>query len=112
MVNVGSTPTCRAIGPFWPDFWHDKGKVITGSLYKRHGRSLFSDVVDESALQYCQEMVDKYQLADAFVMDIALTEYGYKIIECGCINCAGFYEANMQKLIMALEDAFRGNNGQ
>lgn len=41
-----------------------------------------------------------------FVMDIADTEKGFKIIECGCINCAGFYAADMQKLFISLENAF------
>ena len=30
-------------------------------------------------------------------------EIEYKIIECGCINSAGFYKANMPKLIEAIE---------
>jgi hypothetical protein len=51
-------------------------------------------------------MLDVYQLADAFVLDIGLADNRWKIIECGCINCAGFYEANMQKLVIALEEKF------
>ena len=39
-------------------------------------------------------------------MDVCLTNGEYKIVECGCTNSAGFYMADMQKLLMALEDAF------
>ena len=45
-------------------------------------------------------------LAKCFVIDVGLTPNGWKIIECGSISCAGFYDANMQTLIMALEDAY------
>ena len=51
-------------------------------------------------------MVNLYQLAEAFVIDVCLTENGWKIVECNCINCAGFYDGNMQKLIMELEYYF------
>jgi len=55
-------------------------------------------------------MVKIYQLADAFVIDICEVLINnkpeYKIIECGCINSAGFYKANMPKLIEALEIKF------
>lgn len=87
-------------------FWIVDGKVITGSLYKMGHRACFSNQVEESALIYCQKMVQKYELSKAFVMDVCLVDGKYKIVECGCINCAGFYEADMQKIITALEDVF------
>ena len=49
-------------------------------------------------------MIKLFELNKGFVMDLALTENGWKIIECGCINCAGFYEADMQTLLMAIEE--------
>lgn len=51
-------------------------------------------------------MTNKFELADAFVMDVCRTESGLKIVECGCINCAGFYDINLQKLLWALEENF------
>ena len=51
-------------------------------------------------------MVDIYQLSDTFVIDVCLTDNGWKIVECGSTSCAGFYDADMQKLIMALEDKY------
>jgi len=52
-------------------------------------------------------MLDIFQLARAFVIDIGLTDDGWKIIECGSISCAGFYEADMQKIVMSLEDEYK-----
>lgn len=87
-------------------FWIVGGKIITGSQYKLGNRLTLNDDIDKEVYTYCQKMVDIFQLNEAFVMDIALTEKGYSIVECGCINCAGFYKANMQKLLISLEEYF------
>ena len=62
--------------------------------------------VEQEALDYAQSMVDIFQLADAFIIDVCLTENGWKIVECGNINVAGFYKSNIAKMIMAVEDKF------
>lgn len=80
------------------------GKVITGSLYKR-GITVISDSnVDQNIIDFAQSMVDKWQPAKAFVIDIADTDKGLKVIEINNINSAGFYECDVQKIIMALEE--------
>lgn len=88
-------------------FWIVGGEVITGSLYRNGYWVNYSNIVDDGALEFCKNMVKIYQLADAFVMDICEVLINdipeYKIIECGCINSAGFYKANMQKLIESIE---------
>jgi hypothetical protein len=87
-------------------FWIVKGEIVTASQYRLGNRLILSDDIDKAAYKFCYKMIDIFQLNDAFVMDLALTENGYKIVECGCINCAGFYKADMQKLLMKLEDSF------
>lgn len=87
-------------------FWVVKGKIISGSIYKTGFRVYSDPLVDPDAYEYAQRMVDKFQLADAFVIDLCLGEDGWKILELGCINSAGFYAADMQKIVMALELAF------
>lgn len=84
-------------------FWVVDGKVITGSTYRIGTEVIYTDVFEDDAKEFAQQMVDIYQLADAFVIDVCLTDKGWKIVECNCINCAGFYKANMQKVIMELE---------
>ena len=66
----------------------------------------YSDIIDDDAIEFCKEMIKIFQLAEAFVMDICLTDNEWKIIECGCISAAGFYKSNIPKLLMALEDHF------
>jgi hypothetical protein len=88
-------------------FWIIGGEVVTGSLYRMGGWIRRSEDVDVGALEFCKQMVKIYQLAEAFVMDICEVliddKPEYKIIECGCINAAGFYSANMPKMIEAIE---------
>jgi hypothetical protein len=86
--------------------WVVNGRIVTQSTYRR-GSFLFYDAnVDPDALEYAQKMIDKFQLAKTFVMDIGLTRNGWKIIECGSTSCAGFYDADMQKIVMALEEEY------
>ncbi len=88
-------------------FWIVGGKISTYSTYRIGGFVNYkNNLVDENAIKFCEKMINIFQLADAFVMDIANTNNGYKIIECGCINCAGFYDADLQKLIIDLENYF------
>lgn len=87
-------------------FWVVDGRVITGSQYRIGNRAVSDPVVEDEAKEFAQRMVDKFQLADAFVIDVCLTENGWRIVECGCINCAGFYRADLQKVIIALEKKF------
>lgn len=87
-------------------FWIVKGEIVTASQYRWGGFINYDDMIEPSAFKFCSEMIDLFELNDAFVMDICMTDGNYKIIECGCINCAGFYKANMQKLLITLEDSF------
>lgn len=87
-------------------FWIVKGEIITASQYRLGNQVAYSDMVDPAAYDYCREMIKLFQLNEAFVMDLCLVNGEYKIIECGCINCAGFYRADMQKLLISLEKSF------
>ncbi len=87
-------------------FWVVDGKVITGSQYRLGNQTIYDEYFEDEAEEFAQSMVDKFQLAKAFVIDVCLTDHGWRVVECGCINCAGFYKADLQKVICALEDLF------
>lgn len=87
-------------------FWVVDGEVITGSQYRLGGRVCYDKLYDEPAKEFAQAMVDKFQLAKAFVIDVCLVSDGWKIVEAGCINCAGFYHADLYKVIVALENLY------
>lgn len=87
-------------------FWVIGGKIITGSQYKIGYTIQYNTYYEPEALEYAQKMVDIYQVSEAFVIDVCLCDDGWKIVEINCINCAGFYLCNMQKMIMELEYYF------
>jgi len=76
--------------------------AVTGSQYKLGSRVMYGDT--DGNLDIAQSFVDKLctHINQPYVLDVALTEDGYKIIELNTLNCAGFYAADMQKLVAAL----------
>ena len=87
-------------------FWIIKGKIITASQYSLGGRFCTDEFVDEDAFAYVRKMIHIFELNETFIMDVCLTNGEYKIVECGCTNSAGFYKADLQKLLIGLEEAF------
>lgn len=87
--------------------WVVGGKVITISQYKVGRRVTAKNLDDDTeAFNFAQEMVDIYQPAQSFVIDICRTSEGFKVIEINCINASGFYHMDCDKLLMALENEF------
>jgi len=84
-----------------------KGKVITASFYKLGDQVIYKECFEEDILSFAQEMVDEYQVAEAFVLDVCRTDKGLKIVEVNCVNCSGFYHIDVQKLIENLENNFQ-----
>lgn len=80
------------------------GEIISASVYKINGVMRTSPIINEDEIKFVNEMITLYQPNRAFVMDIALTDDGLKIVELNCINCSGFYEADIQKIIMELDN--------
>ncbi len=86
--------------------WVVDGEIVTSSYYKFGANVMYEENVDPEGLEFAKSMVDIYQVADAFVMDICLTPEGWKIVEVNCINCSGFYKGDLQKVLIALEDLY------
>jgi hypothetical protein len=79
------------------------GKVATGSYYKIGAKIQYQEVkFGDPAIEYTERVIKDYQPAKAFVIDIALTENGYKIIEINNINSVGLYHANVEKFVTAV----------
>ena len=84
--------------------------IVQENVFRESHYNNLIEVMDRMCLEYkvvrIFPFVDKYQLAEAFVIDVCLSEHGWKIVECGCINCAGFYCSDLQKTLTALEDFY------
>lgn len=87
--------------------WIVDGKPVSISQYKIGNRVNYLNMDNnQEAVIFSRNMAKIYCPADAFVMDICLSDDEYKIVEINCINCSGFYDVDMSKLIQAIENKF------
>lgn len=102
-------------------FWIVRQKIVTASLYKRGNKVIYSSHVDENVHDFVNMILNtefnevKYNNSgenigwrpqEAFVIDIADTPEGFKIVEINTINAAGFYAGDMNKLVCTLQMEF------
>ena len=79
-------------------------KIATYSQYKKGDKLFKSTEVNEEVIGFANEMIALWQPSRAFVIDIAETPEGLKVIEINNFNSAGFYAADVGKLIDAIEN--------
>ena len=87
-------------------FWVVKGRVVTSSTYKIGHRVHYQPIIDERFQRYAEERISEWQPHDAFVIDVADTAEGLKVVEINTLNSCGFYAADMHKLVASLEEGF------
>lgn len=87
-------------------FFIVEGRVITGSLYKVGAHLRVARECDETAQAFAEAAAQTWQPDSAFVLDIAITPAGPRIIEINCLTSAGFYESDVDRLVDALEYRF------
>ena len=97
--------------------WVVEGKIVTSSQYKIGSRVKYDDRVDSSVIGWAQGMVSlletskKIQIGGtsrflrAYVIDTAEAPEGPRVVEMNTPNSAGLCAADVQKLVMYLEDA-------
>ena len=74
------------------------GRVVGMSEYLPMSQAILSERVSE----FAEHVADRYSPAEAFVLDIAETADGLRVLEYNCINGAGFYLANVGAIVRAL----------
>jgi hypothetical protein len=78
--------------------------VVTYSMYKTGRSVVYRPDIDADALAFAERLVAANPgYARAYVLDICRTADGLRMLETNCINAAGFYAADLQKLVSALE---------
>lgn len=85
-------------------FWVAGGKIVTASVYKQGPQVFYLEHPRSAYWDFVEARIAEWQPHRAFVIDIADTEDGLRIVEINTINSAGFYAADVQKLVMALEE--------
>lgn len=87
--------------------WIVDRKPVTISQYKIGARVNYLNMDNNGeALIFAKDMCRLFCPAKAFVLDICLYNDEYKVVEINCVNCSGFYDGDMSKLIQSLEKAF------
>lgn len=90
--------------------WIVNKKVVSSSQYK-DGQFLkkIKDAPVE-VIEFAESRCNEYVPHDIFVMDICLCTDELFILECGCINSAGFYAADVYKIVEAVTDRYANHH--
>lgn len=83
--------------------WVVDKQVVTASLYKIGNRVRYDAMVEQEVIDYGNRLASLWNPDRAYVLDVCLTEEGYRIVEVNSLNAAGLYACNVGKLVEALE---------
>jgi len=75
------------------------GKVSSGSHYRASHKLKTDPLVPKDVSDFALKMAEKYTPSPVFVMDIGESGDELYVIEIGCFNSAGFYDANVEKIV-------------
>ena len=86
--------------------WVIDQRVVTASGYKVGTLKRYTspEQVDQRITDFAAECAAIWSPNRAYVLDVADTADGLKIVEINNLNSAGWYRCDMQKLVMALEE--------
>lgn len=82
------------------------GKIVTYSMYKQGNTVIHKQDENLEVYNFAQKMVDRWNPIDAYVLDIADTSNGPKVIEINAFGSSGFYACDIQKIILAIEEKY------
>lgn len=87
-------------------FFVVNNEVITGSMYQESGQYFIKNIDSFdyfSVSLFVEKMIERYSPDKSFVIDIAEMKDGsFKVVECNCINCSGFYSIDIRQVIREL----------
>jgi hypothetical protein len=96
---VVSTPV--KIDQEWRLFIADK-KVVAASLYSQFDMLCVEPGCPVEVANFAEKMAEVWNPQPIYVMDIASTPNGLKLIEIGSANCAGFYKCELKPIVEAM----------
>jgi hypothetical protein len=90
-------------------FFIVNGNVVTGSWYRQSGRQWrkridCSNYVPSPIVEFVEERIFEWEPDRAFVMDIAISEGEYKVIEINCLNSSGWYDCDISRIVGAVDE--------
>ena len=82
-------------------------QIITGSTYRWLGCRTIRRPIDSEMLDYANEVVKGWLPAPVIVVDLCRLKNGdYRVVEFNCVNCSGFYNSDVCKIVQALEEYY------
>jgi ATP-grasp domain, R2K clade family 3 len=86
--------------------WIVDRKVVAASKYRAYFKLTKEEGCPADVVAFAEERCEQYTPHDIFVMDICLCGDEYFIVECGCMNGAGFYKANIGNIVSHVSNYF------
>lgn len=87
-------------------FWIVKDEIVTFSYYRLGGNSYLNNEVEPDAIKFVEKMISIGSVADAWVLDICLSDGEWKIVEVNCVNHSGFYSSDIDKIVNSIVNNF------
>lgn len=88
--------------------WIVNKQVVAASKYREDFKLKKERGCPAAVIQFAEERCRDYTPHDIFVMDICESGDSYYIVECGCLNSAGFYNADIGAIVSSVTDHFSG----
>lgn len=86
--------------------WIVNKKVVAASRYREYFRLSKQRGCPAEVAQFAESRCLEYVPHDVFVMDVCQCGDEYYIVECGCMNGAGFYSADIDEIVKAITRYF------
>ena len=84
--------------------WIVNKEVVTASKYREDFKLKKERGCPAEVIQFAEQRCHEYTPHDVFVMDICETGNDYYIVECGCLNSAGFYHADIGGIVNSVTE--------
>lgn len=84
-------------------------KVVTGGKYRSENSLDVEEGYDEKAAELAESAANKWSPAPLFIIDVGLTNEGYKIVEIGPFSYAGLYKCDLKKAITEISSFFENS---
>jgi len=82
--------------------WLVQGKMVAASQYRRDFKLSEKEGCPERVKAFAEDSCAEYLLDDVFVMDVCETGDELYMVECNCMNSAGYYKADLVALIKSV----------
>lgn len=86
--------------------WIVNKKVIAASKYREYFKLRKEAGCPPSVVAFAEERCLEYTPHEVFVVDVCLCGDEYFIVECGCMNGAGFYKGDIENIITNVSEYF------